>query len=133
VFKLNVQRVLVVEDIAPVRRALKRIVERIGPTLEVQTANDGTMASQMILKANDSGAPFDLCIADIHLPHVSGLELAQSLRDVTDLATPFFVLMTGRPTPEILSEVERMGVPLLPKPFTLEDLESAMAAISQTT
>ena len=66
---MNCQRLLIVDDEAPVLAALKRAVrQRYGPALVVETQLDATAALEM-LRVRD----FELVISDLRMPAMDGL------------------------------------------------------------
>ena len=67
----------------------------------------------------------DLVIADLHLPGMSGLELARKLRRGPN-AQPV-ILVTATWSPDLHRELDRAGVTAcFPKPFPLDDLRRAV-------
>ena len=65
----------------------------------------------------------DLIVIDQYLPDMSGLDMIRRMRRAQS-SIPF-LLMTARPTQELVSESKRLRVPLLVKPFSLSDLSNA--------
>jgi putative two-component system response regulator len=79
-------RILLVDDEAPVRRLLKRVLTRAG--YECEEAGDSNEARQMI-----AGGDFALVLTDMNMPGDSGLELITGLlADYPDLAA---IMVTG--------------------------------------
>lgn len=115
--RARIQRVLVVEDIEPVRRAVCRAVRLLLPDAALQTAVDGLDATSKLRGAEDAGASIDLCVTDHHLPHLTGLDLVENARP--DGPTSFIVT-SGRVDDAMRERAERLGVPLLDKPFSVE-------------
>jgi PAS domain S-box-containing protein len=71
-------RLLVVDDNATNREIL---VEELGSWgIAVQTAETPSMALEVLAKAAADKSPFDTLILDMHLPEMTGLELARSIR-----------------------------------------------------
>lgn len=114
------RRVLLVEDDARVRRAVARMLARLGH--EVQVADDAEAAERAVAET-----AVDLVLTDVVMPGVSGPDLAERLRG-TRPGLPI-VFMSGYPG----REVERLGMspsdPFLAKPFTLADLEAKLAEV----
>jgi DNA-binding LytR/AlgR family response regulator len=68
-------RVLIVDDESPARRRLRRLLERCdAPTLEFAEARNGLEARDAL-----TATRYDLVFLDIHMPGLSGLELAREL------------------------------------------------------
>ena len=65
--------ILVVEDAAPIRRAMKLLLEHIGAT--VVFANDGTTALNLNINQ------YNMVFMDLGLGEMSGLEVTKFLRD----------------------------------------------------
>lgn len=69
------RRVLVVEDLPDVRESLQELLE-LSLQVEVDTAEDGVVALQMLL-ARD----YVLVITDLRMPKTSGMGLLREIRD----------------------------------------------------
>ena len=114
-------RVLVVDDEAQMRKALKAVLERKG--YEVVTVEDGAKALLKI--TNDS---FDVMITDIKMPGMSGIELLRSVRALAP-ALPI-LMMTAYGTIENAIEAMKEGASdYILKPFPSEIIESAVAKV----
>jgi signal transduction histidine kinase/ActR/RegA family two-component response regulator len=73
----RVREVLIVEDNPVNSQILSRLLKRAVPEVSLKLIDDGQIALDHI----DSGlAHYDLALVDIHLPHVSGLEVIRALR-----------------------------------------------------
>ena len=106
------ERVLIVEDEAPFRRAIARNLEARG--CEVQEAETAEEALQRIAAA----AP-DLILLDINLPGKNGWDVLRELR-ARGTPIPTVIVSAVRCSPERLAEFQPLGY--LPKPFPLEAL-----------
>ncbi|MDA8105760.1 MAG: response regulator, partial [Nitrospiraceae bacterium] len=107
-------RVLVVDDEEPLRRLLKKELERKGFSVEV--ASDGGEALT-ILKDN----VLDVLLLDIVMPGIDGIELMSRLK--ADPASPVIVVLTGRATVETAVEAMKNGAyDYLSKPYKLDEL-----------
>ncbi len=109
------RRVLVVEDEASVRRALKVLLAS-DSTLTIAEAVDGPAAIELL---NAEPAPVLVC--DRKLPGMTGLELIAWARE---RKMPLeALLVTGQPTPESIRDAMDLGVSdYLVKPFGQADL-----------
>jgi PAS domain S-box-containing protein len=94
-------RVLVVEDLAPIREMITDTLRRAG--YDVFAATDRRSAAEVL-----GSIPIDLLVTDLHLPDGSGEVLARSARSVQPLRV---VLMSGN------AEVEESFDGVLTKPF----------------
>lgn len=113
------RRVLVVDSDEQVRQAAHALLERSGCTVE--TARDGAEAASLV-RAGGSDA-YDVIIADIRLPDMSGYQLLLRLQEIIDPVP--LVLMTGfgyDPGHSIV-KARQAGIDLvLFKPFRVDQL-----------
>ncbi len=115
--------VLVVEDEAPVRTLIARILQRRGYT--VIEAADGQEALDLAARQRD---PIDLLIADLVMPGLSGREVADRLAPLhPDMAV---ILISGYTADEVVREGILTGARnFLPKPFTPDALARIVAGV----
>ncbi len=115
--------VLVVEDEAPVRTLIARILERRGYT--VLQAADGQEALDLAERQQER---IDLLIADLVMPGLSGREVADRLTArYPEMAV---ILISGYTADEVVREGILTGVRnFLPKPFTPDALARTVAAV----
>jgi PAS domain S-box-containing protein len=108
--------VLLVEDERPVRELTRRILARHGHT--VLTASSPREALRQFA---DHGRPVDLLLTDVVMPHMSGRELAERMREIQP---GLRVLYMSGYDDEIVSRhgVLDPGIPLLEKPFDAQAL-----------
>jgi len=71
--------ILVADDMPEGRRLLQFMLERAGGTVEL--AEDGQVAYERVLRARESGRPFDVVLMDIQMPGADGTSSMQMLRD----------------------------------------------------
>ncbi|MBR9989716.1 MAG: response regulator [Gemmatimonadetes bacterium] len=111
---------LLVEDDATTRALIERQLRRAG--VEVLALESG---ERVLRDAADRYTSFDVVILDIHLPGMSGLELA-SLIQARRPDQPIIVI-TGDPDPRLAREALSSGpVSYLLKPFELSQLLAAV-------
>jgi DNA-binding NtrC family response regulator len=116
-------RVLVVDDEPAIRAQLAESLEEAGFAAEI--AADGNAA----LRLAESGA-FDLCLSDIRMPSMSGLELLRRLGDVSPETA--LLLMTAFGGLDTAVEALRLGaVDYLIKPFAHDELIAKVRRIAE--
>ncbi len=122
-------RVLVVDADEPVRVAAHNLLERYGCVVE--TAHDGAECLSMVRNLGE-GAAYDVIIADVRLPDLSGYELFCKLQGLLD-AVPM-ALMTGfgyDPGHSIVKARQAGVKHVLYKPFRLDQLLAAVEQVAQ--
>jgi len=113
--KAAASRVLVVDDEPLVRWAVAQTLADLD--YEVGEAGDAASARRAIL---DAEQPPDLALLDLRLPDSDDLGLAFFIR--THAPDTTIVLMTAFGTPEILAQAAAFGIPVLHKPFDMNEL-----------
>lgn len=111
-------RVLVVDDEAPARRLMRRMLE--GRGFEVLEAADGEQALEV---AGKFGPGIDVLVTDVSMPRLGGLALAQRLR----LERPGLAVLLVTGSNEDGSAVP--GAQVLAKPFRSAELVGALVAL----
>jgi CheY-like chemotaxis protein len=125
-FRGRGETILVVDDEAPVRDILHRVLTRLN--FRVLMAADGTSALREI---STHGADISLVITDLHMPHLGGVSFVRVLRN--RLPDAGVIVASG-----LVNDVEReqlfhLGVKqLVAKPFTMEELVEALQALFAT-
>ena len=71
--------VLVADDMPEGRRLLQFMLQRAGANVEL--AEDGQVAYERVMRARESGRPFDVVLMDIQMPGADGTSSMQMLRD----------------------------------------------------
>jgi CheY-like chemotaxis protein len=112
------RRVLVVDDDPGVRAALACFLEQ--RDIEVLAVQDGRAALALC-----AATRLDLIFVDLHMPGMTGLEMAALVRQL-DPAIPI-VLITGWASSLTPAAVAAAGISrVLAKPFPLEELATCM-------
>jgi CheY-like chemotaxis protein len=110
-------RVLIAEDHAPTREALKALLERHG--FHVNPAATGNEARE-VLEGFD---PPSLALIDWMLPGLTGLELCRAARARPPAHYLYFIIITARDTVEDLTEAFAAGADdFIRKPFESVEL-----------
>ena len=117
------RRVLVVEDEALVREAVREALERSGYQAEI--AKDGAEAEQLVRAGT---RPIDLLLADMVMPGLDGLAVARRLQALQPGLRVIF--MSGYTEHGIVKDgVIDAAVHFLEKPFTREQLAAKLAEV----
>lgn len=116
-------RILVVDDEPMVRNVAKRMLERLGYTVEL--ADDGLAA---LARLDSDVCDVDLVIVDGNMPRLNGLETARRLH-ARHPALPM-IFATGHFDPAGRENLAALGfVDRIEKPFSLERLSTAVAQV----
>ncbi|HTF33916.1 MAG TPA: sigma-54 dependent transcriptional regulator [Myxococcota bacterium] len=123
VSKLRKAHVLVVDDEELYRRALERILSRMG--LTVSMARDASEALAVV-----SGQSVDLVLCDVRMPGINGIELVRQLKDLEpDVPS---IVITGYGSAEHSVEALRAGAFwYLEKPFDQSHLDVVRRLVEQ--
>ena len=117
------ERVLVVDDDAPVRRMLERSLAAEG--FEVEAAADGGAA----LVAAERSAP-DLVVLDVAMPGLDGLAVCRRLR-AKGLPGAILMLTARDAVPDRVAGLEAGADDYLVKPFAMEELVARLHALAR--
>lgn len=117
-------RVLVVDDMATSRGLITQALDDIGVRNYI-TENDGKQALERL-----ATTPVHLILSDYNMPGLDGLGLLKSVRTNPRTQKTGFILVTGRPTPEIVSEAKRLGLNnMIKKPFTAASMKQCIESV----
>ena len=113
-------RILIVEDHAPTRMAMSRLVRQAGA--EVVTARDGEEGLGYLLTQK-----FDVLLTDLRMPVMDGFELLQQCHKLPDTRRPARIIA-------ISGEYEAgalrgQPVQFLPKPFNIDTLLNMLGGL----
>ena len=121
--KVDPKSLLVIEDDETMRAALKRIFEAEGYL--VKLAADGTELSKVL----DDLSP-DLILLDVGLPWINGFELAQLLKDHSELRKIPLIFVSGQTSDDDVIRAKALGADeYVKKPFDIEKLRNTVAAL----
>ena len=117
--------VLIADDDPALSRLMKTIVE--GEGYLAATVNDGKEA----YSALRSGANFVAAIVDINMPYIEGAELVKFMRSDKRFVDIPVIIITGDRDPRATAKALSSGaVGFLPKPFTNQQLRTALKALT---
>ena len=119
----NRKRILLVEDEPIIGNLCKRILKAEG--FEVDFVQDGRKA----VEATENNH-YDLCVSDIRLPGITGIQLYKQLKGDQPHPTPRMIFITGDTmNMSIQSFLQESGMPCLMKPFSPDELINAVKQI----
>jgi two-component system, OmpR family, manganese sensing response regulator len=114
-------KILLVDDEAALTEPLSRLLSREGYTVDVAT--DGRVGCQLATNNN-----YDLLILDWMLPHLTGLQICQQLRDRGD-RTPVLFLTAKDTLDDRVIGLDAGADDYLVKPFELRELLARVRAL----
>jgi CheY-like chemotaxis protein len=115
---LRGKSVLLVEDNADVAAGVTAVLEMFGCTVHHEESADAAFALL------SEGHAFDLVLSDVQMPgRMNGIDLAEEI--VKRRPSQKLVLMTGYA--DELERAKHLGVPILAKPFDMDDLLDLIA------
>jgi two-component system chemotaxis response regulator CheY len=117
-------KVMVVDDMSVSRGLLAQCLEEMGlQNLEYEKSGQDAYAKL-------AESPVHLVISDYNMPGMSGLDLLQHVRANKETQKTGFILVTGTPTPDIVTRGRSLGLNnLVKKPFTTASLKSSIEAV----
>lgn len=119
------QTVLVAEDQPPMRKLIANALRKKG--FEVLEAENGLQA----LKHIRASLP-DLCLLDINMPQVSGLDILEAMQKDDRFANIPVVIVTARKEKRDIMLAQKYGAAgYVIKPFVVEDLMQKVRDILQ--
>lgn len=120
------EHILVVDDEEAITGMFKKMLKRLG--YDVTTCESGEEARDL-LRSNPKG--FDLVITDYAMPRMSGIELAEALREIRpDMP---ILLCTGVSETLSLSDMEPFGIAdILLKPVFSNELDAKIRTVLPT-
>ncbi len=117
-------KILVVDDMATMRRIIKSLLEQLG-FKNIDEAEDGQVALKK-LKENS----YDFVITDWNMPNMTGLELVQSIRSDEEIKHLPVLMVTAEAKKENVIAAIKAGVNnYVVKPFTAETLKEKIEKI----
>lgn len=119
------RRVLVVDDLAPSRRAIGTLLARL--KLKVETASGADWALSMLTTAAAEGNPFDLLLVDAQLNGGEGMELVRRVRAKAGISEIAVLLLVPPGVHFEENETEAAGIlAVLSRPVRLDRWSSLL-------
>ena len=116
--------VMVVDDMSVSRGLIVQSLEEIG-IMRTSTENNGMSALKKLV-AN----PVHLVLSDLNMPELDGLGLLKGLRENRTTSKIGFILITGTPTPELVTKGRALGMNnMIKKPFTTASMKQCIESV----
>ena len=119
-------RVMVVDDSRVSRILSSAILKALRPDSEVFEAANGDEALQVYAREKP-----DLCVLDMNMPGMNGLELAKEIRSLTPDA--WIALLTANVQSAIRQRAEGQSVKFFRKPITQEVIGEILMSFEKET
>ncbi len=120
-------RILVVDDDAVNRQAMRLLLEREGH--EVVAVENGLEAIERLGPASEG---FDAIVTDLQMPRLGGRALWEQLQDDRPQLAKRFIFVTGdRARDETRRFLDESGQPVVLKPYDLSDLIGAIGKVTK--
>jgi len=117
------KRILLVEDEPVISRLCAKILTSEG--FDVDVERDGRNAKEAANNKN-----YDVCVSDIRLPGLTGIQLHELFKANQPQLAQRMLFMTGDTmNANVQSFLQESGIPCLMKPFSPEDLITAVRHI----
>jgi len=117
-------RILIVEDQEPMRKAIRRILNRL-KFEDIEEVNDGVQAVELLNKK-----PFDCVILDIYLKIKHGFEVLEMIRNHPIRSDMPVLVLSGEANRDDIVRIFDLGAnDYLLKPFQSEDLEKKVLQV----
>ena len=118
-------KLLVVDDMATSRGLITQALDEIGLT-QYSAESDPAQAYQSLART-----PVHLVLSDFNMPGLSGLQLLEKLRQTPATKNVGFILITGKPSPQIVADAQRLRLNnMIKKPFTAASLKTCIEAVT---
>ncbi len=122
-------RTLVVDDNQTDRLIVRRMLERMG-LIDVQIAEDGTIAESKLTTAEQIKRPFQLVMLDWNMPGANGLKILQFIRKSKLTKSAKVVVMTSSSEIEVVQAAVASGAnEFIVKPVAANTLSEKLLKI----
>ena len=117
-------QVMVVDDMSVSRGLIVQALEEIG-IMRTSTENNGMAALRKLV-----GNPVHLVLSDLNMPELDGLGLLKGLRENRTTSKIGFILITGTPTPELVTKGRALGMNnMIKKPITTASMKQCIESV----
>jgi two-component system chemotaxis response regulator CheY len=116
--------VMVVDDMSTSRGILTQSLEALGVGNHVEEKDGAAAFARLQAK------PVHLVISDYNMPNMDGLQLLEKLRTNAKTQRMAFILVTGRPTTEIVERAKALRInSIIQKPFTVAQMRDCIESV----
>jgi two-component system chemotaxis response regulator CheB len=105
------KKILLIDDSALMRRALSDIINKTNEYTVAYTAVDGVEGLKLLESCDDIA----VCLCDVNMPRMSGLELLEAVK-ARNIKTPFIVISSRGDTSDTITALELGAVEFINKP-----------------
>ena len=127
-FDVN-QKILVVDDMATMRKIIIRMLKKKGCTNIIE-AEDGAQAWEALDAAAAMNDPIEFVMSDWNMPNVSGLSLLKKMKsDDRFKSTPFLMITAEGDKDSVMTAVKAGINNFVVKPFSVETLNTKIEKI----
>lgn len=122
-------KILVIDDMATMRKIIKNMLSKMGFT-NLEEAEDGIPALEMIKSAHAEGTPYEFIVSDWNMPGMTGLDLLKTLRaDETYAKLPFLMVTAEAEQGNVVIAVKAGVSNFIVKPFSEATLKEKIAKV----
>lgn len=114
------RRVLVIDDEAGVRAAVCELLAELG--YDADEAEDGPTGLTLLLQHR-----YDVVVTDLRMPRMTGWDVVEAVR--ARVPTMPMIMTSAFAIDDEVSRAQRVGVPLLPKPFSVAELRRVIREV----
>ncbi len=123
----GIQSVLIVDDEEPIRKILRRTLQKLFPDAQIHEAEDGFAAGQKIAQMVPS-----LVILDLKLPGVDGFKVCRGIRSEKRLKKTKVLAISGHNIEEYRKQALASGADdFLGKPFDSRALKEKLSKLME--
>ena len=122
-------KILVVDDMATMRKIIKNMLGQIGFT-NISEADDGATGWPMIEQAQQEGEPYEFIVSDWNMPKMTGLDLLKNIRESEHFKELPFLMITAEAEQGNVVIAVKAGVSnFIVKPFSAQVLKEKVDRI----
>lgn len=122
--------ILVVDDIASMRRVMCSLLRDELRTVRITEAADGDSALKLLESAESDGTPVDFVVTDWNMPHMDGIELLKAIRELEPMRHLPVLMVTAQATKDMILTAAHAGADgYIVKPFNAATLKSKLEQI----